>query len=436
MLSIPTAHDQKKVIKKPMKTYSRVNFEKIPQMSKLSSAQVANIKDLSWLIPFKVNDYVVNELIDWDNWQDDPVFNYVFPNDNMLPKDIISELKDIVGSEQKPNMNDLLHLYMKLNPHPAEQLSNIPSVNDDVVPGVQHKYQDTALVFPTQGQTCHSYCNYCFRWPQFFNLPDMSFKTNYNGNYLPYLEEHKEISDVLITGGDPMIMRTTILEKYIEPLLSDKYAHIKNIRIGTKALTFWPDRFTEDKDASELLKLFEKVNRSGKNISVMSHFTHPKELETESVKKAISNILSTGSQIRSQAPLLKNVNDSADAWATMWNEQVRLGIVPYYMFIERNTGPYDYYRISLAEALKIYKEAQSKVTGLAKTARGPVMSSTRGKVQVIGTVTQNDVKYFLLKLIRAKNQELEDQIFMAEYSENAHWVDELNVLHPEIQFPA
>ena len=148
---------------------------------------------------------------------------------------------------------------------------------------MQHKYKETVLFFPSQGQTCHAYCTFCFRWPQFTGMTDMKFAMKETESLVDYLHEHPEISDVLFTGGDPMIMRTKALRKYIEPLLEANLPNLSTIRIGTKSLSYWPYRYLTDPGANDVLRLFEKVIKAGKHLAIMAHFNHPsKPLPTES----------------------------------------------------------------------------------------------------------------------------------------------------------
>ena len=169
---------------------------------------------------------------------------------------------------------------MRLNPHPAGQLAlNIPAVDEEPVPGVQHKYPETVLIFPKQGQTCHAYCTYCFRWAQFVDEPDLKMATDDMASVVGYLRAHPEVTSVLITGGDPMIMGAVVLRRYIEPLLDRGLDHLESIRIGTKSLAYWPQRFVTDPDADDTLRLFEEVAATGRTLALMAHFSHPRELE-------------------------------------------------------------------------------------------------------------------------------------------------------------
>ena len=204
---------------------------------------------------------------------------------------------------------------MRLNPHPAGQLAlNIPDLDDEPVPGIQHKYPETVLVFPKQGQTCHAYCTYCFRWAQFVDEPGLKIATADVDRVVAYLREHREITSVLIAGGDPMIMGAGVLRRYVQPLLDADPDHIESIRIGTKSLAYWPQRFISDPDADDTLRLFEEVAATGRTLAFMSRFSHPRELAPELVADAVRRIRATGAVIRTQAPLIRSINDDPAIW--------------------------------------------------------------------------------------------------------------------------
>src|SRR5207245_11362647 len=143
----------------------------------------------------------------------------------------------------------------------------------------------------------------------------------------------------LCTGGDPMIMGAAVLRRYLEPLLGPGMEHLESIRIGSKSLAYWPQRFVTDPDADDTLRLFERIVATGRTLAFMAHFSHPRELEPEIVSDAVRRIRGTGAVIRTQAPLIRSINDAAGTWAGMWRAQVRMGMVADYMFGERVSGP-------------------------------------------------------------------------------------------------
>ena len=97
---------------------------------------------------------------------------------------------------------------------------------------------------------------------------------------MAYLRRNPQVTDVLFTGGDPLIMKTPALRAYVRTLLDADLPGFQTIRIGTKSLAYWPQRFVTDPDADDLMRLFEKIVKSGLHLSLMAHFSHPRELGT------------------------------------------------------------------------------------------------------------------------------------------------------------
>jgi KamA family protein len=410
------------------RVYARKDIDRITQLRRLSERERAAMKAVSAVLPFRVNDYVIEDLIDWSHVPDDPIFQLTFPQPEMLkPKDFLRMYRLVrSGASEREIGVAARQIQHGLNPHPAGQVDlNVPLFDNEAVPGVQHKYRDTVLLFPTPGQTCHAYCTYCFRWPQFVGLDDLKFASREVDAWRSYLEGHREVTSVLITGGDPMIMRTKVLRRYVESLLDPAVEHIRSIRIGSKALSYWPYRFVSDRDADDVIALFETVRRSGKHLAFMAHFSHPRELETPIAQRAIGRLLDAGVTIRSQAPLIRHVNDSVDDWAELWRQQVRLGIVPYYMFVERDTGARQYFEVPLARAYAIFNGAIRQVSGLARTVRGPSMSTLPGKVLVDGVTDIQGERVFILKFLRGRDPLWVGKPFFARFDSEAVWLDEL-----------
>ncbi len=403
-------------------------IHQIHSARRLSKEDRFDIQVVSKVLPFRTNNYIVDNLIDWDKAPNDPIYRMNFMHRDMLePGDFKKVASAMMKNESERDISRLVHrIRMKLNPHPAGQLTlNIPNMHGKPVPGIQHKYRETCLIFPYQGQSCLSYCTFCFRWPQFVGINEYKFATQRDGSYRKYIRSHHEITDVLLTGGDPMIMNSRMLASYLLTLLDKKYSHIKNIRIGTKVLGHWPYRFLTDRDSDDILYLFRKLARSGKHLAIMAHFSHPKELSTKVVQNAIRRIRSTGAEIRTQSPVLRHINDSSKVWSDMWRKQVELGMIPYYMFVERNTGAKRYFALPLSKALDVYQGAIKSVTGLARTVRGPSMSAVPGKVCVEGVTRIKDKKVFVLSFLQGRKSEWVKRPFFAKYDEKSTWLNEL-----------
>ena len=380
------------------------------------------------VFPFKINQHIVDQ-INWDNYQKDPLFQLTFPQKEMLlPEEIdqILMLKSSGASREK--LSELISTIREAkNPAPANQSANRPFLDDEegseFIDGMQHKYKKIVLMFHKNAQTCHAYCTYCFRFNQFVGKD--KFLEEDHVRLHRYLKQHTEVSDLLMTGGDPATMKSDVWKQVLLPLLQPEFDHIQTIRVGTKALTYHPYRFLTDGDADELIKLFRTMRNHGKHVSIMGHFSHYQELgdvTLEAVKRLREE---AGATIRTQSPVMRHINDDPKVWAKMWDIQVQNGMIPYYMFIARDTGARHYFEITLAEALDIYQEARKMVSGLGHTARGPSMSCGPGKISILGRERVANEDVFVLKFLQGRNEDWCDRVFFAKYDKHAAWIDQL-----------
>ena len=425
----PTMEYASNYEKVPFKVYTQRDLDRIEPLVRLSDEQRFEMKVVSTVLPFRVNQYVIDELIDWHNIPADPIFQLTFPQRGMLAPEHFDRVATLIrdGAGKVELDAAVSEIRLELNPHPADQMEmNMP--RDEAgnrLDGIQHKYRETVLFFPSQGQTCHSYCTFCFRWAQFVGDKDLRIASSEAESLHAYLQAHPEVTDLLVTGGDPMVMKAKHLAGYLEPLLRPEFDHIQTIRIGTKALTFWPHRFLGADDADDLIRLLERLVEAGKQVAVMAHYNHWKELDTEAAQAAIRRVRGTGAVIRAQGPLIAHINDDPAVWAKMWKLQVKLGIVPYYMFVERDTGARHYFEVPLVRAWQIYREAMQQVSGLARTARGPSMSASPGKVEIQGVTEVAGEKVLALRFIQGRNPDWVQRPFFAKYDEQASWLNHL-----------
>ena len=415
--------------KPSLKSYTLANFRTLPQIQNLGEEIQFEMEVVGNVLPFKANNYVVEQLINWKNVPNDPIFVLTFPQKGMLKPEYYKKMEIALKNNlDKKEITAIANeIRLQLNPHPAGQMElNVPTLKDGTkLYGMQHKYKETCLFFPSQSQTCHAYCSFCFRWPQFVGMDEMKFAMQEGEQLVQYVREHPEISDVLFTGGDPMIMKAKVFSTYIDTIIDAKLPNLKTIRIGTKALAYWPYKFLTDSDSREMLDVFKKITNNGLHLAFMAHFNHLNELSTDVVKNAIKEVRKTDAEIRTQSPILAHINDDAEMWAKMWTKQVQLGCIPYYMFVVRDTGAQHYFGISLVKAYEIFKKAYSSVSGLARTVRGPSMSATPGKVHVIGTANLNDQKVIVLRFLQGRNPDWVQVPFFAKYDKNAIWLDDL-----------
>lgn len=419
-------------------SFQNKQIDKIEALDQLPQSLRFEMKVVASVFPFRVNNFVIDNLIDWHKVPNDPVFQLTFPQRGMLDDESYDKMAELLKREPAPSTEEIHELAQqirqKLNPHPAGQMDkNVPELDGEPVSGMQHKYKETVLFFPSQGQYCHSYCTFCFRWAQFVGKATR-FNNNDAEELHTYLREHKEVTDLLVTGGDPMVMRTAKLRGYLEGLKSKEFDHIRTIRIGTKSLTFWPYRYVTDPDSEDLLALIKELVDAGKHVSFMAHINHLQELRTDVTREAVKRIRATGAQIRTQAPLLNNINEDPDMWAEMWKEQTQMGMIPYYMFIERDTGAKRYFELPLYRTWEVFREAYKQVSGVSRTVRGPSMSAGPGKVEISGVSEINGEKVFVLRFIQARNPDWVQQPFFAKYDEKATWLNDLKPAFGEEKF--
>ena len=410
-------------------SYTLANFRKIPQIQEMPEEKKFEMEVVGNVLPFKANNYVIEQLIDWDDIPNDPMFVLTFPQKGMLKPHHYAKMESVLesGGGRKEISETANEIRLKLNPHPAGQMElNVPQLKDGTkLYGMQHKYKETCLFFPSQSQTCHAYCSFCFRWPQFVGMDEMKFAMKEGEQLVQYVQEHPEISDILFTGGDPMIMSARVFGAYVDALLEAKIPNLRTIRIGTKSLSYWPYKFLTDKDADEMLDIFDRITQSGLQVAIMAHFNHINEMTTPALKDAIQAVRRTGAQIRTQSPLLAHINDDAEMWSRMWHLQVQMGCIPYYMFVVRDTGAQHYFGVPLVRAHKIFRTAYMKTSGLGRTVRGPSMSATPGKVMIEGTPTINGQRVMQLRVLQGRNPDWVQRPFFAKYDENAIWLDDL-----------
>ncbi len=384
-------------------SYNQHSFKKTPYYNRLPSNEKEVFDILTSIFHFKVNTYVLDHLIHWDTIPNDPIYKLVFPRKEMLSPIDYNHLKTLYhnGLKSKDIIPFVQHIKQKMHPEVKHHSTSIPKENGQVIKGMYSNFKTIVSLFPDpMVKTCHSYCSYCFRWIAFNN-----FEAQHNASYkdpqtpVTYLKNNPQITDVLFTGADPLVLKAEVLKKYIDPILA--IDSVKVIRISSKSLAWWPYRFTTDKDADALIAFFDYIIASGKHLNFCAHFTHPRELDHPEVKKAIQRIQNTGTVIRCQGPLVKDINDDPIIWSQLWTKQIQLSMIPYYMFIEANHNSENCFRIPLAKALHIFQEAQQQTTGLARTVRGPVFMNDLNRILLDGITEINGNTYFVLKSLQA-----------------------------------
>jgi KamA family protein len=342
----------------------------------LSAEEKEALKEVTKTYAFRATDYYLS-LIDWND-PDDPIRRLIIPQ-----------------------MDELIN-WGELDASKEKQIT--------VRKGVQHKYATTVLLLVNE--VCAAFCRYCFRKRLFMHGSDEVTYDLEPG--FEYLREHPEVNNVLLTGGDPMILSTQKLRKIIRTLR--KIDHVKIIRIGSKMTAYNPFRFLNDDD---LMEMFRKYSQPDRRIYMVCHFDHPRELTPEA-REAIDRLIRAGVICVNQNPIVRGISDNPETMATLWNELSYMGVPQYYVFQGRPTAGNAPFRVSIVEAYRKIEQAKRKCSGLAKRVKY-VMSHASGKVEIVGV----DHSYIYMKYHRAKLAKDEQRFLVCHRDDNAYWLDDL-----------
>ncbi|MEG0795744.1 MAG: lysine 2,3-aminomutase [Odoribacter sp.] len=414
-------------MKKKYQSYDLTNYRDIPQVSHLSAAEIEAIEVVGRVLPFQTNSYVTDELIDWEHISDDPMFTLTFPRREMLENKYYVMVRKLLerGAEAEEVERCVKMIRRELNPSPSAVVGDSPILDDLSLTSFRHKYPDTLVVFPSQGQSCGVYCTFCYHWTRFCGMNVLPFVEEEVGLMLRYVLLHPEVSEVLLSGGDPMMMSAKDLGAYLEPLLLPEYDQIRTIRIGTKTLGCWPYRYLSEEDSEELLALFGRVTAAGKRLVVQAHLNHPVELSTAAAVAAVGCLRAAGVEVRTLSPLLRHINDAAGVWAALWRRELELGCVPAYLLVVRDAAARRYFEVPLVQCWTIFRDAFREVGDEKLQVKGPCMSSGWGKVQLLDVVTLKGKEVFVLSYVQACRPEWVGVPFYALREEKATCWEEL-----------
>ncbi|PIQ97292.1 MAG: KamA family radical SAM protein [Nitrospinae bacterium CG11_big_fil_rev_8_21_14_0_20_56_8] len=277
------------------------------------------------------------------------------------------------------------------------------------VRGLEHKYPSTALLLVNE--VCAAYCRFCFRKRLFMNENDEVTKDITEG--LEYIRRHPEITNVLLTGGDPLILSTSKLDPILRKLR--EIDHVQIIRIGSKIPAFNPYRIIDD---PSLLATLRRHSTKEKRIYIMAHFNHPRELTAVAVE-GLDLLMKAGTILVNQTPLIRGVNDNPDVLANLFNRLSFLGVPPYYVFLCRPTLGNKPFAVPVEAGFQVFEQARMRVSGLAKRAR-IAMSHESGKIEVLG-LTGTEI-YF--KYHRAAEPQESARFLAFKRNPDAFWFDD------------
>lgn len=347
----------------------------ITRIEQLPEQEKAALQTVTESFAFRSNDYYLS-LINWDD-PDDPIRRIIVPH--------VREL-DAWG---------------RLDPSDEKTYT--------VMPGVEHKYNSTVLLLVSN--VCEGICRYCFR-KRVFIRPQMEYLHDIPAA-IQYVRDRKEITNVLLTGGDPLALATSRLADLIRQLR--EIEHVQIIRIGTKMPAFNPFRIVND---PSLLEMIDQHSTARKRIYVMTHFVHPREL-TDAAVAAIGLLQKAGAITANQMPLIQGVNDDPEVLARFLAKLSFIGDVPYYIFQCRPAMGNKGYTVPIEDGCEIVERAKARVSGLAKRFRY-TMSHSTGKIEILGKAAGR--VYF--RYHRAADDNDSGRLLVFASNPNAHWLDD------------
>ena len=361
-------------------------IDELDNLVGLPGKEKREMEQVCQTFPFRANDYYLS-LIDWNNAHD-PLRKIVIPD----PR----ELKG-GGSLDPSHEKD----YTKL-------------------PGLQHKYQPTGLLLLSD--VCGGICRFCFRKRLFVNCERETVKDVSQG--LEYIRTHPEITNVLLTGGDPLILETSYLERILKELR--EIPHVNIIRIGSKVPAYNPFRILSDPHLSEVLSRYTTVE---KRIYLMAHFNHPNELTTQSLQ-ALEQLHRAGVIVVNQTPVLNEVNSSPETFTTLFRKLSFSGVTPYYVFQCRPSLGNRLFQVPVEQSYHVIQQAWQACSGLAKRARF-VMSHATGKIEVVG----RQAGCVFMRYHQAAEKALIGKFMVMKSNPHALWFDDYREIPLETPVP-
>jgi lysine 2,3-aminomutase len=351
--------------------------EQLKEFVELSPKEEKKLKQITQLHPMRVTPYYMS-LIDWND-PNDPIRKMAIPSMEELN---LEGSYDTSGEAESTKMS-----------------------------GLQYKYQETALILATN--KCAMYCRHCFR-KRFVGLQTKEIIERFE-DATAYIKQNKQINNVLISGGDPLMLKNEVIEQTLSIL--SELPQIRFIRFGSRAPVTFPSRFEDD----ELLKILSRHSRPDRRIYVVTQFNHPREITRQSIK-AVDNLIKSGVIVNNQTVLLKGVNDNSMTLVNLLNMLVCIGVNPYYIFQCRPVKRVKHnFQLPLYKGIEIVEKAKAHCNGHSKRFRY-IMSHRTGKIEILG-IFDGEI-YF--KYHQAKNRKKIGKIFTKPLDESAGWLDDFN----------
>jgi lysine 2,3-aminomutase len=347
----------------------------VDQIEQLSGQEKSALAAVSQRFAFRSNDYYLS-LIDWED-PNDPIRRAIVPD--------VGEMDD----------------WGRLDPSDEKTYT--------IMPGVEHKYNYTVLLLVSN--VCEGICRYCFRKRVFMGSRTECLRDVPAA--MEYIASQTHVTNVLLTGGDPLALATPELADIVRRLR--EIEHVQIVRIGSRMPAFNPYRIIQD---PALLDMIGQYSTSRKKLYIMTHFIHPREL-TDAALEAIELLQKAGAITANQAPLIRGVNDNPQVLAELFRKLSFAGNAPYYIFQCRPAVGNRTYTVPIEEGYEIVEHAKAHISGLAKRVRY-VMSHSTGKIEVLAVA----VGQVYLKYHRAAEDRDNGRLLVFKSNPSACWLDD------------
>ncbi len=255
----------------------------------------------------------------------------------------------------------------ELHTHPAELADPIGDTIKAAAPGIVHRYPDRVLL--KIAHVCPVYCRFCFRREMVGPEKGEALSPRQLGEALDYIRAHEEIWEVILTGGDPLILSPRRVREVTEAL--GAVAHVKVLRWHTRVPVVDPVRVTDE--------LVAALRSSSKTVFVGLHTNHVREL-TQDARTAIARLVDAGIPIISQTVLLKGINDTAEALESLMRGLIEARVKPYYLHHGDLAPGTSHFRVTISEGRALMLELRRRLSGIALPAYVLDIPGAHGKV--------------------------------------------------------
>jgi lysine 2,3-aminomutase len=285
---------------------------------------------------------------------------------------LIEKMNDSIWKQAIPAVEELEH-YMDLSEDPLDEEGDIPLGGPRTI---VHRYPDRVLLLVSN--ECAMYCRFCTRKRKVGDeRKNPSMEDIRKG--IEYVASHEDIRDVLISGGDPLLISNNRLDDILGKL--SEIEHLGLIRIGTRVPCVWPQKIIEDKELIEVLRKHIPQSLKNPQLYLNTHFNHPIEITEESYK-AIRILRELGIPIGNQTVLLKGVNDDTDVMRDLVHGLSRLGVRPYYLYYADLVEGTGHFRTEVYKGKEICRDLCGSTTGFLRPVYVVDAQGGRGKVPV------------------------------------------------------